>query len=97
MKVKALDDWPPQEWKSGGKTLAPEDALDATDVSASVQIDGHDAISLAVVHNDQSYSASLSLPKDLGNRVALIISGAGSSKTLRQIGELEIYSEVPVT
>lgn len=97
MKLKALEDWPPQEWRSAGKTLAPEDALDATDVGAAVQIDGSSGIALTVVHNDQSYLAALCVPEDLGKRVVLVISGAGPSKTLRQIGELEIDSEAPVT
>jgi hypothetical protein len=98
MKVKALYEWPPQQWKSDGKkTLAPEDALDATDVSASVQINGSSGIALRVMHNDQSYRASLSVPEDLGKRVALVISGAGPNKTLREIGELEIESEAPVS
>ena len=96
MKVKALDEWPPQQWRSAGKTLAPEDALDATDVSASVQISGSPGIALTVVHNDQSYLACLPIPEDLGKRVVLVISGAGPNKTLRQIGELDIDSEAPV-
>lgn len=97
MKVKALDNWPPQEWKSDGKTLAPEDALDATDVSASLQINGAPRLDLRVVYNNQSYLGSLSLPEDLAKRVALVISGAAPDRTLREIGELEIESEVPVS
>ena len=94
MKIKELDSWPPQEWNSDGKTLAPEDALDGTDVSASVQLDEPNVIAVTVTHNDESYFALLRVREDMANRIALIISGAGPNKTLRDIGELDIDSEV---
>jgi hypothetical protein len=94
MKIKELDNWPPQEWNSDGKTLAPEDALDGTDVSASVQLDEPNVITVTVTHNDESYFALLRVREDLANRIALIVSGAGPNKTLRDIGELDIDSEV---
>ena len=94
MKIKGLDNWPPQEWNSDGKTLAPEDALDGTDVSASVQLDEPNVIAVTVTHNDESYFALLRVREDLANRIALIISGAGPNKTLRDIGDLDIDSEV---
>jgi hypothetical protein len=94
MKIKELDNWPPQEWSSDGKTLAPEDALEGTDVSASVQINEPNIIALTVKHNEERYAALLRVPENLANRIALIVSGAGPSKTLREIGELDIDSEV---
>ncbi|HYY24921.1 MAG TPA: hypothetical protein VE689_05470 [Candidatus Udaeobacter sp.] len=94
MKIKELDNWPPQEWNSDGKTLAPEDALDGTDVSASIQVDEPNVIALTVTHNDESYAALLRIPEDLVNKVTLVISGAGPNKTLRDIGDLDLDSEV---
>ena len=94
MKIKELDNWPPQEWSSDGKTLAPEDAFDGTDVSASVQMDEPNIIALTVKHNEQRHATLLRVPENLANRIALIVSGAGPSKTLREIGELDIDSEV---
>jgi hypothetical protein len=40
------------------------------------------------------YGASLFLPAQLATKVALIISGASPNKPLREIGELEIDSEL---
>ncbi len=94
MKIKALESWPPQDWRSNAQTLAPEDALDAQDVSASVELNQPGVITLSVTHNDQRYGALLSLPPSLANKIALIISGASPSKPLREIGELEIDSEL---
>ncbi len=94
MKIKALKNWPPQEWRSEAQTLAPENALDAADVSASVEVNQPGVLTLSVTHNDQRYGASLSLPPQLATKVALIISGASPNKPLREIGELEIDSEL---
>ena len=95
MKLKALDFWPPQEWKADMQTLASEDALDATDVSASIPLNSSDVLALTVIHNSQTYAASVRVPENLAKRLALVISGASPSKSLREIGELEIESEVP--
>ena len=95
MKLKALDCWPPQEWKADTQTLAPEDALDATDVSASMPLNSSDVLALTVTHNGQTYAASVSVLESLAKRLALVISGASASKSLREIGELEVESEVP--
>ena len=95
MKLKALDFWPPQEWKADTQTLAPEDALDATDVSASIPLNNSDVLALTVIHNGQIYAASVSVPENLAKRLALVISGASPRKTFRNIGELELESEVP--
>lgn len=46
MKLKALNFWPPQEWKADTQTLAPGDALDATDVSASIPLNNSDVLAL---------------------------------------------------
>ena len=54
MKLKALDFWPPQEWKADTQTLAAEDALDATDVSASIPLHSFDVLALTVSHNNQT-------------------------------------------
>src|SRR6185437_193705 len=94
MKLKALDFWPPPEWRADTQTLAPEDALDATDVSASMPLNSSDVLALTVIHNAQTYAASVSVPETWAKRLALVISGP--SKSLREIGELEIESEVPV-
>lgn len=94
MKIKGLDVWPPQEWKSDVQTLAPEDALDGTDVSASIEVNETDMLVLAVTYNGQNYTGSIRLPSVLANRLALVISGAGPDKSLREVGELEIESEV---
>ena len=94
MKIKALKNWPPQEWRSETQTLAPENAFDAADVSASVEANQPAVITLSVTHSDQRYGASLSLPAQLATEVALIISGASPNKPLREIGELEIDSEL---
>jgi len=40
-------------------------------------------------------AASVSVPETLPKRLAVVISGASPSKRLREIGELEIESEVP--
>jgi hypothetical protein len=93
MKIKDLDDWPSQEWKSDAKRLAPEDALDGTDVSASVRVDESNVITVTVRHNDEIYAALLHAPEELAKRVVLIISGVAPEKTLREIGELDIDSE----
>jgi hypothetical protein len=94
MKLKALDSWPPQEWKAETQTLAPEDALDGIDVSASIPVDDSDRLALTVIHNGQTYAGSMTVPQNLAKRMALVISGASPSKTLREIGELELESEV---
>jgi len=94
VKIKALENWPPQEWRSDAQTLAPENALDAADVSASVEVNQPGVLTLSVTHNDQRYGASLSLPAQLATKVALIISGASPNKPPREIGELEIDSEL---
>jgi len=94
VKIKALKNWPPREWRSEAQTLAPENALDAADVSASVEVNQPGVLTLSVTHNDQRYGASLSLPAQLAPKVALIISGASPNKPLREIGELEIDSEL---
>lgn len=94
VKIKALKNWPPQEWRSEAQTLAPENALDAADVSASVEVNQPGVLTLSVTHNDQRYGASLSLSAQLATKVALIISGASPNKPLREIGELEIDSEL---
>ena len=95
MKLKALDFWPPQEWKADTQTLASEDALDATDVSASIPLHSSDVLTLTVIHNHRTYAALVRVPENLAKRLALVISGASPSKSLREIGELEIESEVP--
>jgi len=95
MKVKALDFWTPQEWKSDTQTLASEDALDAADVSASIPLNSSDVLALTVIHNHQTYAALVRVPDNLAKKLALVISGASSSKSLREIGELEIESQVP--
>jgi hypothetical protein len=89
MKIKELDEWPPQEWKAGGKRLAPEDALDGTDVRASVGVDNPTVIALTVTHNNDTYSGSMRAPEELAKRVVLLASGAAPDKTLREIGELD--------
>ena len=94
MKIKALKNWPPQEWRSEAQTLARENALDAGDVSASVEVSQPGVLTLSVTHNDQRYGASLSLLPQLATKVALIISGASPNKPLREIDELEIDSEL---
>jgi len=96
IKLTVLDFWPPQEWRADTQTLAPEDALDATDVSASMPLNSSDVLALTVIHNAQTYAASVSVPETWAKRLALVISGASPSKSLREIGELEIESEVPV-
>ena len=81
VKIKALKNWPPQEWRSEAQTLAPENALDAANVSASVEVNQPGAL--------------LSLPPQFAaTKVALTISGASPNKPLREIGELEIDSEL---
>ena len=95
MKPKALDFWPPQEWKADTQTLAPEDALNAMDVSASSPLNSSDVLAVKVIHNGQTYAVSVRVPDNLAKRLALVISGASPSKSLREIGELEIESEVP--
>jgi hypothetical protein len=57
MKLKALNFWPPQEWKADTQTLAPEDVLDATGVSASIPLNSSDPLALTVIHNGQTYAA----------------------------------------
>ncbi len=94
MKIKDLKQWPPQDWRSDAKTLAPEDALDATDVSTSLDVDEPNLITVTVTHNDETYSASLNAPEALANRVVRLISGVAPEKTLREVGELDIDSEV---
>jgi len=94
MKIKALENWPPQAWQADAQTLAPEEALDGIDVSASVDLENSGALTLSVLHNERRYCASLALPPALAGKVALLISGAGPDKPLREIGELEIGSEV---
>ena len=68
MKLKALDFWPPQEWKADTQTLAPEDALDATDVSASIPLYSSDPLALTVIHNGPTHVASVSVPENLAKR-----------------------------
>ena len=94
MKIKALKNWPPREWRSEAQTLARENALDAGDVSASVEVNQPGVVTLSVTHNDQRCGASFSLPPHFATKVALIISGASPNKPLREIGELEIDSEL---
>ena len=94
MKIKALENWPPQNWRAAAQTLAPEEALDSADVSASVDLDDPGALTVSVLHNERRYRASVTLPATLAHKVALLISGAGPEKPLRKIGELAIESEV---
>ena len=94
MKIKTLENWPPQNWQADAQTLAPEEALDGADVSASVDVQNAGWLALSITHNERRYSALLALPPELANRVALLISGASPDKPLRQIGELEIESEL---
>ena len=94
MKIKGLDVWPSQEWKSDVQALAPEDALDGTDVSASITVNEPDMLVAAVIYNGQNYTGSIRLPLVLANRLALVVSGARPDKSLREVGELEIESEV---
>jgi hypothetical protein len=54
VKIKALKNWPPQEWRSEAQTLAPENALDAADVSASVEVNQPGVLILSVTHKDHS-------------------------------------------
>ena len=80
MKLKALDFWPPPEWRADTQTLAPEDALDVTDVSASMPLNSSDVLALTVIHNAQTYAASVSVPETLPKRLAVVISGATQAK-----------------
>lgn len=91
VKIKALKNWPPQEWRSEAQTLAPENALDAADVSASVEVNQPGVLILSVTHNDHSLRR-FTFPS--GTKVALIISGVSPNKPLREIGELEMDSEL---
>ncbi len=84
----------PQEWRCEAQTLAPENALDAADVSASVEVNQPGVLTLSVTHNDQRYGASLFVSAQLATKVALIVSGASPNKPLRKIGDLEIDSEL---
>lgn len=95
MKLKALDFWPPQEWKADTQTLASEDALDATDVSASIPLNSSDTLESTVSHITHIYASTVRVPEHLATRWVLVISGASPSKSSREIGELEIESEVP--
>lgn len=94
MKIKELNQWPPQDWRAGDKTLASEDALDATDVSSSVDVDEPVLVTVTVTHNDETYSASLRAPEALAHRLVRLVSGVAPQKTLREVGELDIDSEV---
>lgn len=49
---------------------------------------------VAVTYNGQDYSGSIRLPSVLASRLALVVSDAGPDKSLREVGELEIESEV---
>jgi hypothetical protein len=69
MKLKALDFWPPQEWKADTQTLAAEDALDATDVSASIPLHSFDVLALTVIHNNQTYAARVRVPEKFSQAV----------------------------
>jgi len=81
--------------ESGRATLASKDALDANDVSASISLHSSNVLALTVIHNYRMYAARVRVPENLAKRLALVISGASPSKSLREIGELEIQSEVP--
>jgi hypothetical protein len=94
VKIKALKNWPPQEWRSEAQTLAPENALDAADVSASVEVNQPGVLILSSPIRTIRYGASLSLLAQLATKVALIISGVSPNKPLREIGELEMDSEL---
>jgi hypothetical protein len=76
------------------QTLAPEDALDGTDVSASIAVNEPDMLVVAATYNGQNYTGSIRLTSVLANRLALVVSGMGPDKSLREVGELEIESEV---
>ncbi|HVR15924.1 MAG TPA: hypothetical protein VMS25_06135 [Candidatus Limnocylindrales bacterium] len=93
MKIKALKNWPPQEWRSEAQTLAPENALDAADVSASGKPSPACLFYPSPIMTIR-YGASLSLLAQLATKVALIISGVSPNKPLREIGELEMDSEL---
>jgi len=93
VKIKVPENWPPQGWQADLKTPAPEEALDGVDVSASVDLENSGALTLSVLHNERRYCASLALLPALAGKVALLISGAGLDKPLREIGELEIEPE----
>jgi hypothetical protein len=80
MKLNALTVWPPQEWKADTQILAPEDALDATDVSVSIPLNSSDLLALRVIHNGQTYAVSVSVPETLAKRLALVISGPSPRK-----------------
>jgi len=84
MKLKALNFWEPQEWKADTQILAPEDALNATDVSASIPLNSSDPLALTVIHNGQTYAASVSGLENLAKRLALVISGASLRKNFQR-------------
>ena len=84
MKLKALDFWPPQEWKTDKQTLASEDALDATEVSASIPLNSAGFLALTVIRSNQIYTDSVRVRDNLAKRLALVISGASPSKSLRE-------------
>jgi len=84
MKLKALNFWEPQEWKADTQILAPEDALNATDVSASIPLNSSDPLALTVIHNGQTYAASVSGLANLAKRLALVISGASLKKNFQR-------------
>jgi hypothetical protein len=56
------------EWKADTQTLASEDVLDATDV---IPLHSSDVLALTVIHNNQTYAASVRVPENLAKRLAL--------------------------
>jgi hypothetical protein len=64
-------------------------------VSASIPLNSSDTLELTVSHITYIYASTVGVPEHLATRVALVISAASPSESSREIGELEIESEVP--